>query len=224
MWTLHHSSEPSSKQYSTARYVGPLSALSKDCTFQGGITVPASLKFVGGPRVGTAIGPRSQCTCPVFLFPILSALRFPVWKRRNPFLCIFDSAIELGSQKKNRRENAFDRLLANMTELYLPSLRFWIANRPRETRMSDLSFQLREVWKQPDRLPAEERPGTWENTSKLRRCLLSSNPWPSSNICHLLGIRSLVTWLDCSLPLLSTFIWRIACASFFDSLMISGIT
>jgi hypothetical protein len=31
------------------------------------------------------------------------------------------------------------------------------SNQPRETRMSDLGLQPREVWKQPDLLPAEGR-------------------------------------------------------------------
>jgi hypothetical protein len=38
--------------------------------------------------------------------------------------------------------------------------------------MSDLSLQLREVWKQPDRLPAEGRLGSSENTSKPQHCVL----------------------------------------------------
>jgi hypothetical protein len=37
--------------------------------------------------------------------------------------------------------------------------------------MSNLGLQPSEVWKQPDRLPAEGRLGSSENTSKPRRCL-----------------------------------------------------
>jgi hypothetical protein len=63
--------------------------------------------------------------------------------------------------------------------------------------MSELGLQPREVWKQPDRLPAEEKLGNSENTNKQRRCQLFLWPtWPSLHIRHLLGIRSLVTSLD----------------------------
>jgi hypothetical protein len=37
--------------------------------------------------------------------------------------------------------------------------------------MTDLGSQLREVWKQSGRQPAEGRLGSSENTRKLRRCL-----------------------------------------------------
>jgi hypothetical protein len=37
--------------------------------------------------------------------------------------------------------------------------------------MSDLGLQLREVWKQPHRLPAEVRLGSSENTGKPRHYL-----------------------------------------------------
>jgi hypothetical protein len=50
--------------------------------------------------------------------------------------------------------------------------------RPRETRMSDLGLQPREVWKQPDGLPAEERRGSSEITSKPRRCPLGCQLGP----------------------------------------------
>jgi hypothetical protein len=40
--------------------------------------------------------------------------------------------------------------------------------------MSDLGLQPRDVWKQPDRLPAEETLGCSENTSKPRRCFLGA--------------------------------------------------
>jgi hypothetical protein len=49
--------------------------------------------------------------------------------------------------------------------------RIFESNQPRETRMSDLGSHPREVWKQPDRLPAEGRLGSSENTSMPRRCL-----------------------------------------------------
>jgi hypothetical protein len=95
-----------------------------------------------------------------------------------------------------RRENAFDRLLANKPELDRPSSHlFELSNQPRETRMSDLGLQHREVWEQPDRLPAEGRPVSSENKSKPRRCryLLPACLALSLNIFHLFGIRRTVT-------------------------------
>jgi hypothetical protein len=59
--------------------------------------------------------------------------------------------------------------------------------------MSDLGLQPRELWKQLDRLPAEERLGSSENTSKPRRCLFLFLALPSLHVCHLFGIRSLAT-------------------------------
>jgi hypothetical protein len=53
--------------------------------------------------------------------------------------------------------------------------------------------QPREVWKQPDRLPAEGRTGsskTQESCGVVFFCCLLR---PSFHACHLLGIRSLVT-------------------------------
>jgi hypothetical protein len=52
--------------------------------------------------------------------------------------------------------------------------------------MSDFGIQSREVWKQPNRLPAEGRLGSSENTSKPRRRLY----------CCLLGpLLIYATWL-----------------------------
>jgi hypothetical protein len=68
-------------------------------------------------------------------------------------LCIGKNA-----EPRGKRENwndcwcDFDAslLLANMPELDCPSSHFVEqSNQPRETRMSDLSSQPREVWKQP---------------------------------------------------------------------------
>jgi hypothetical protein len=57
--------------------------------------------------------------------------------------------------------------------------------------MSDLSLQPRELWKQPGRLPAKGRRGRSDNTSN---CLFLLPAWPSLHMCHLFGIRSLVSW------------------------------
>jgi hypothetical protein len=53
-----------------------------------------------------------------------------------------------------RRENAFDRLLANKPESIILPYIFGSSNQPRVIRMNDLGLQPRKVWKQPDRLPA----------------------------------------------------------------------
>jgi hypothetical protein len=62
--------------------------------------------------------------------------------------------------------------------MLLPQI-FENSNQPKEAIMSDLGLQHREVWKQPDRLPAEESQGSSENTSKPRRCLFSLPAWHS---------------------------------------------
>jgi hypothetical protein len=63
--------------------------------------------------------------------------------------------------------------------------------------MSDLGSQPREVWKQPDRRPAEGRLDSSENTSKPRRCLfLLLRSWPSLHMCYLFGIRRSATSFD----------------------------
>jgi hypothetical protein len=131
-------------------------------------------------------------------FPILSAQRFPVWKRRTPFLYIcrlFGSPVRLdrwcGASlltifAPNGLQQApwgvFDRLLANNLELDYPSSFipfFEMSNQHRETRMSDLSLQPRK--------------------HKQAEALSFFVPsWPSLNIFHLSGIRSIVIWLDLS--------------------------
>jgi hypothetical protein len=64
--------------------------------------------------------------------------------------------------------------------------------------MSDLGSQPREVWQQSDRLPAEGRLGSAENSSKPRRCLLLLPAWSSLHTCHLFGIRTLGGDLEAS--------------------------
>jgi hypothetical protein len=59
--------------------------------------------------------------------------------------------------------------------------------------MRDLGLQPREVWKQPDRLPAEGRLGSSENRSKPRHCLLFVACLALVEYMLLFGIRSLVT-------------------------------
>jgi hypothetical protein len=59
--------------------------------------------------------------------------------------------------------------------------------------MSDLGLQLREVWKQPDRLPAEGRLGSSENTSKPRRCLYFVACLALVAYVSLIGIQSLIS-------------------------------
>jgi hypothetical protein len=66
-----------------------------------------------------------------------------------------------------RRENAFDRLLANKPELDRSSSHiFESSNQLRETRISDLGSKPREEWKEPDRLPAEGRRGSSEKNKQ----------------------------------------------------------
>jgi hypothetical protein len=69
-----------------------------------------------------------------------------------------------------------------------PALLPGVIEQPRETRMSDLGSQPREVWN--GRLPAEGRRGSSENTSN---CLILFPALPSLHTCHLFGIRSLVS-------------------------------
>jgi hypothetical protein len=77
-------------------------------------------------------------------------------------------------------------------ELDRPSSHFFeYSKQSRETRMSDLGSQPREVWEKPGRLPAEWRLGSSENTSNR---LFLSPAWPSLTMCHLFGIKSLVSW------------------------------
>jgi hypothetical protein len=56
--------------------------------------------------------------------------------------------------------------------------------------MSDLGLQPREEWKELGRLPAEGRLGSSENPSN---CLFLLPALPSVNMCHLFGIRSVVS-------------------------------
>jgi hypothetical protein len=92
------------------------------------------------------------------------------------------------------REMSSIAYLANQLELDRASSHFFeYSNQPRGYRMGDLGLQPREVWNQPGRLPAEGRPGSSENT---RSCLFLLPARPSLQVCHLFGIRSLVTWLS----------------------------
>jgi hypothetical protein len=82
-----------------------------------------------------------------------------------------------------RREHAFERLLANKPEIECPSSIFFeCSNQPRDTCMSDLGLQPREVFKQPDQLPAEERLG------KLRKHKQASESAVFSFFFHALPI------------------------------------
>jgi hypothetical protein len=74
-----------------------------------------------------------------------------------------------------RRETTFYHLLGNKPELDRPSkIKGAYPNQQRETRMSDLGLQPREVWKQSNRLPAEERLGS----SKNNRAFCGRHTWP----------------------------------------------
>jgi hypothetical protein len=73
---------------------------------------------------------------------------------------------------KRREASSIAYWRISRSRIVLPHIFLEKSNQHRETRMSDLGLQPREVWKQLGRLPAEGRLGSSENTSNPRRCLL----------------------------------------------------
>jgi hypothetical protein len=137
--------------------------------------------------------------------PILTARRFPVWKRRTHFftcvnyvVLLWVGSANLGHRRLNSsRPMHFNKRRAapsiahsriSRSCIVLPHI--FLNNRisPEKPVWATSGSQHREVWKQPDRLPAEGRLGSSGNTSKSRRCLFLLPAWPSLHMRHLFGI------------------------------------